>query len=104
MPYHAVTGCDAVSDIVGHGKGSAWNAFCLNPDLIANLGKGDFHDETYSSYARSSSAVHHTQVELSSPRKNADKTQTIALETHLVVMCTTSHCKLHSPSKKDKEG
>ena len=45
-----------MSDIVGHGKGSAWNAFCLNPDLIANLGKGDFHDETYSSYARSSSA------------------------------------------------
>ena len=45
-----------MSDIAGHGKGSAWNAFCLNPDLIANIGKGDFHDETYSSYARSSSA------------------------------------------------
>ena len=45
-----------MSDIAGHGKGSAWNIFCLNPDLIANLGKGDFHDETYSSYARSSSA------------------------------------------------
>ena len=56
MPYHAGTGCDAASDIAGHGKGSAWNAFCLNPDLIANLGKGDFHDETYSSYAISSSA------------------------------------------------
>ena len=45
IPYHAITGCDAVSDIAGHGKGSAWNAFCLNPDLIANLGKGDFHDD-----------------------------------------------------------
>ena len=45
-----------MSDIAGHGKRSAWNALCLNPDLIANLGKGDFHDETYSSYARSSSA------------------------------------------------
>ena len=56
MPYHAITGCDAVSDIAGHGKESAWNAFCLNPDIIANLGKGDFHDETYSSYTRSSSA------------------------------------------------
>ena len=56
IPYHAITGCDAVSDIAGHGKGSAWNAFCLNPDLIAHLGKGDFHDETYSSYARSLSA------------------------------------------------
>ena len=56
IPYHAITGCDAVSDIAGHGKGSAWNAFCSNPDLLAKLGKGDFHDETYSSYPRSSSA------------------------------------------------
>ena len=30
--------------------------FCSNPDLLANLGKGDFHDKTYSSYPRSSSA------------------------------------------------
>ena len=45
-----------MSDIAGHGNGSAWNAFCSNPDLLANLGKGDFHDETYSSYPRSSSA------------------------------------------------
>ena len=44
-----------MSDIAGHGKGSAWNAFCSNPDLLANLGKGGFHDETYSSYPRSSS-------------------------------------------------
>ena len=56
IPYRAITGCDAVSDIAGHGKGSAWNAFCSNPDLLANLGKGDFHDESYSSYPRSSSA------------------------------------------------
>ena len=54
--YHAITGCDSVSDIAGHGKGSAWNAFCSNPDLLANLGKDDFRDETYSSYPRSSSA------------------------------------------------
>ena len=53
IPWLAITGCDAVSDIAGHGKGSAWNAFCSNPDLLANLGKGDFHDETYSSYPRS---------------------------------------------------
>ena len=56
IPYHAIIGCDAVSDIGGHGKGSAWNAFCSNPDLLANLGKSDFHDETYSSYPRRSSA------------------------------------------------
>ena len=46
IPYHANTGGDAVSDIAGHVKGSAWNAFCSNPDLLAILGKGDFHDET----------------------------------------------------------
>ena len=45
-----------MSDIAGHGIGSAWNAFCSNPDLLANLSKGDFHDETYASYPRSSSA------------------------------------------------
>ena len=56
IPYHAIAGYYAVSDIAGHGKGPAWNAFCSNPDLLANLGKGDFHDETYSSYPRTSSA------------------------------------------------
>ena len=56
IPYHAITGCDTVSDIAGHGNESAWNAFCSNPDLLAILSKGDFHDETYSSYPRSSSA------------------------------------------------
>ena len=45
LPYNAITGCDAVSDIAGHEIGSAWNAFCSNPDLLANLSKGDFHDE-----------------------------------------------------------
>ena len=45
-----------MSDLAGHGKGSDWHAFCSNPDLLANHGKGDFHDETYSSYPRSSSA------------------------------------------------
>ena len=35
IQYHAITRCDAVSDIAGHGKGSAWNAFCSNPDLQA---------------------------------------------------------------------
>ncbi len=49
IPYHAINGCDAVSDIAGHGKGSAWNAFCSNPNLYSNRGKADVHDETYSS-------------------------------------------------------
>ena len=48
IPYHAITGCDAVSVIAGHGNRSAWKALCSNPDL-ANRVKGDFHDETYSS-------------------------------------------------------
>ena len=45
-----------MSDIAGHGKESPWNALYSNPDLLANLGKGDYHDETYSSYPRSSFA------------------------------------------------
>ena len=45
-----------MSDIAGHGKRSTWKAFYSNLDLCANIGKGDFHDETYSSYPRSSSA------------------------------------------------
>ena len=53
IPYHAITVCDTVSDIAGHGKGSAWNAFYSNPDL-ENIGKGDFHGDTYSSYPISS--------------------------------------------------
>ena len=48
IPYHAITGCDAVSVIAGHGNRSAWKALRSNPDP-ANRGKGDFHDETYSS-------------------------------------------------------
>ena len=48
ISYHAITGCDAVSDIAGHGNRSDRKALCSNPDL-ANRGKGDFHDETYSS-------------------------------------------------------
>ena len=47
IPYHAISGCDAVSDIAGHGKRSVWKAFCSNPGLLANIGKGDLHDETY---------------------------------------------------------
>ena len=49
IPYHVITGCDAVSDIAGHGNRSDWKAFCSYRDLLANLGKGDFHGETYSS-------------------------------------------------------
>ena len=56
IPYHAITGCDAVSDIADHGKSSACKSFYSNPDLLASIGKRDFHDETYSSYPRSSSA------------------------------------------------
>ena len=40
--FNAITGCDIVSHIVGHGKKTAWKAFCLNPGLLAKLGKMDF--------------------------------------------------------------
>ena len=46
IPFHAITGCDTVSHIAGHRKKTAWKKFCSNPDLLANLGKGDLHDET----------------------------------------------------------
>ena len=42
ISYHAITGCDSVSDIAGHGNRSDGNAFCSNPNLLANRGKGDF--------------------------------------------------------------
>ena len=56
ISYHALTGCDTVSDIAGHENKSAWKSFCSNPALIENMGKGDFHDETYSIQPSSSSA------------------------------------------------
>ena len=46
IPYHAITGCDTVSHVASHGKKTDLKAFCSNPDLLANLGKGDFHEET----------------------------------------------------------
>ena len=56
--YHTMRSLDVMPCPIfaGHGNESAWNAFCSNPELLANLGKGDFHDETYSSYPRRSSA------------------------------------------------
>ena len=35
-----------MSHIASHGKKTAWKAFWSNPDLLANLGNGDCHDET----------------------------------------------------------
>ena len=46
IPFHEITECDAVSHIAGHGKKTAWKTLCSNPDLLANLDKGDPHDET----------------------------------------------------------
>ena len=45
-PFHAITGCDTVSHIAGHGMKTAGKAFCSNSDLLANLGSDDLHDET----------------------------------------------------------
>ena len=46
IPFHAITGCDTVPHIAGYGMKTAWKAFCSNPDLLANIGSDDLHDET----------------------------------------------------------
>ena len=46
IPFDAITGCDTMSHIAGHGKKTAWKTFYLNPDILVNLGKGNLHDET----------------------------------------------------------
>ena len=42
IPYHAITGCDALSHIAGHVNKSDGKVFCSNPNLYSNRGKGDF--------------------------------------------------------------
>ena len=46
IPFQAITRCNTVSHIVGLGMRTAGKAFCSNPDLLANLGSDDLHDET----------------------------------------------------------
>ena len=39
--FHAVTGCETVSQFAGHGKVTAWKAFKHNRQLLTSLGCGE---------------------------------------------------------------
>ena len=43
---HAVTGCDTVSPLAGHGKVTAWKAFENNSQPLYGLGYGQLTNET----------------------------------------------------------
>ena len=47
--FHAVTGCDTVSQFAGIGKVTAWKAFKENSQLLVSLGSGDLTEETLNS-------------------------------------------------------
>ena len=36
--YHAITGCDTVSQLTGHGKKTTWKVFQKHAALLDNLG------------------------------------------------------------------
>ena len=44
--FHALTGCDTVSQFAGHGKVTAWKAFEDNSQLLTGLGCGEFTNDT----------------------------------------------------------
>ena len=41
LPFHVITACDSVSQLLGHGKKTAWNVFRKCPELLQDLGKGE---------------------------------------------------------------
>ena len=47
--FHAVTGCDIVSQFAGHGKVTAWKAFKQNSQLLTSLASGELTEEIISS-------------------------------------------------------
>ena len=49
IPFHAITGCDTVSHIVGHTKKTAWKVFCENENLLKDLGVGILKEATVKS-------------------------------------------------------
>ena len=44
--FHAVTGCDTVSQFAGIGKVTAWKTFKENSHLLVSLGCGNLTEET----------------------------------------------------------
>ena len=41
LSFHAITGCDSVSQLAGHGKKTAWKVFQTHNQLLTDLGTGD---------------------------------------------------------------
>ena len=49
LAFHAVTGCDSVSQFCGHGKKTAWQVFQKHHKDLADLGKGCLTENTVAS-------------------------------------------------------
>ena len=47
--FHAVTGCDTLSQFAGHGKVTTWKVFKQNNQQQTSLGCGELTEETLSS-------------------------------------------------------
>lgn len=46
LAFHAITGCDTVSHIAGHGKRTAFKIFEVHHNLLEHLGDGDLNAST----------------------------------------------------------
>ena len=56
LAFHAITGCDSVSQFSGHGKKTAWAVFKQHHTDLASLGKGSLTLDTLLHQQRNSSA------------------------------------------------
>jgi len=45
IAFHAITGCDSVSQLSGHTKKTAWRVFQLNHSNLSQLGKGNLTED-----------------------------------------------------------
>ena len=53
LAFHAVTGCNTVSQFAGHGKMTARKALKKNNELLTSLGCAELTEETHSAVLRS---------------------------------------------------
>ena len=49
LAFHAITGCDSVSQFSGHGKKKAWQVFQQHHNDLSDLGKGPLTDDMVAS-------------------------------------------------------
>lgn len=52
LAFHAITGCDSVSQFSGHGKKTAWQVFEQHHTDLTGLGKGPFTEDLVTSTER----------------------------------------------------